>query len=85
MNEKIITIKPKKSEKGFKDYSNSNISKNNDEIFNYISSQIKNVTIPKHNSEFISKILQSYKKNLEGINLEIIADLIKPCISITRS
>lgn len=69
MNEKIITIKPKKSEKGFKDYSNSNISKNNGEIFNYISSQIKNVTIPKHNSEFISKILQSYKKNLEGINL----------------
>lgn len=69
MNEKIITIKPKKSEKGFKDYSTSNISKNNEEIFNYISSQIKNVTIPKHNSEFISKILQSYKKNLEGISL----------------
>lgn len=69
MSEKIITIKPKKSEKGFKDYTNSNILKNNEEIFNYISSQIKNVTIPKHNSEFISKILQSYKKNLEGINL----------------
>ena len=69
MNEKIITIKTKKSKEGFKDYSNSNISINNEEIFNYISSQIKNVTIPKHNSEFISKILQSYKKNLEGINL----------------
>ena len=70
MNEKIITIKPKKkSVTGFKDYSNSNISNNNLEIFNYISSQIKNIEIPKNNLEFISKILQSYEKNLKGINL----------------
>ena len=70
MNEKIITIKPKKkSVTGFKDYSNSNISNNNLEVFNYISSQIKNVKIPKNNLEFISKILQSYEKNLKSINL----------------
>ena len=70
MNEKIITIKPKKkSVTGFKDYSNSNISNNNLEVFNYISSQIKNIEIPKNNLEFISKILQSYEKDLKGINL----------------
>ena len=54
MNEKIITIKPKKkSVTGFKDYSNSNIPNNNFEVFNYISSQIKNVEIPKNNLEFV--------------------------------
>ena len=33
----------------------------------------------------LTEDLSKPKVNLEGINLEIIADLIKPCISITKS
>lgn len=69
MNRNIITKKPQKSQTGFKEFSSSFISMSHEETFNYISNQIKNLEISNKDFELISKILHSYKKKLEGIDL----------------
>ena len=70
MNNKIITIEPKtKEKKGFAEYLSSTSSTGPEQTLNYISNEIKNLKITVKDSEIVSKIIHSYKKIIEGTEL----------------
>ena len=68
MNNKIINKEPQKK-RGFNQFLSSSNSTNNEQILKYISNKIKNLKISTKDSKIISKIINSYKKKIEGTQL----------------
>ena len=68
MNNNIITKKPERK-KGFNEFLSSSNSTNYEQVLKYISNEIRNLKITSKESEITSKIIHSYKKKIEGIEL----------------
>ena len=62
----IITKKPKISKKGFVNYLTNNFSENYKEIYNYITTNTKELNLKKDDKEILSIILNSIKKKIDG-------------------
>lgn len=77
MSNQIITKKPKTREKGFTEYLSSASSTDSEQTLNYISNEIKNLKITSKDSEIISKIIHSYKKIIEGVELDTYDFILK--------
>jgi hypothetical protein len=62
----IITKKPKISKKGFVNYLTNNFLENYKEIYNYITTNTKELNLKKDDNEILSIILNSIKKKIDG-------------------
>ena len=69
MDKNVINVKPQKRKKGFNEFLSSSNSTNHEQILSFISNEIKNLKITSRESEFISKIIHSYKNKIKGIEL----------------